>query len=68
MRCGTVKLWNGGRGYGFLKPDDGGVDLFVHISGLSGTTELVPGDLVEFDEGEDERSKRPIAVNVRTAR
>ena len=44
---GTVKNWNAGRGYGFIMPDEGGDDIFVHIrNSLQG--ELVPGEVVEY--------------------
>jgi CspA family cold shock protein len=57
-RCmrGTVKFWNEQRGFGFITPDDGGSDVFVHISaiddGLDGLTE---GQHVEFEEGPSHR-------------
>ena len=48
---GTVKFFNGERGYGFIKPDDGGRDVFVHISAVeqAGLGTLVEGQKVSYD-------------------
>ena len=48
---GTVKFFNGERGYGFIKPDDGGRDVFVHITAVerAGLTGLNEGQKVSFD-------------------
>ena len=49
--AGTVKFFNGERGYGFIKPDDGGRDVFVHISAVerSGMSTLNEGQRVTYD-------------------
>ena len=62
---GTVKFFNVEKGFGFIKPDGGGADVFVHISALQSATSLREGDHVEFDMGADRRSGRPRAENVR---
>ena len=59
MPTGTVKWFNTTKGYGFIAPDDGGKDVFVHISAVerSGLTGLADNQKVEFDlqEGRDGR-------------
>ncbi|MCO6360519.1 CspA family cold shock protein [Roseivirga pacifica] len=58
---GTVKFFNFSKGFGFIKPADGGDDVFVHESGL--TEEIRENDNVEFDT---ERGRKGInAVNVK---
>ena len=51
MPSGTVKWFNPTKGYGFIEPDDGGKDTFVHISALqeAGLEELKEGQKVEFE-------------------
>ena len=51
MPRGTVKFFNVGRGYGFITPEDGGADVFVHYSSIEaeGFKALRQGDLVEYD-------------------
>ncbi|MBC3789449.1 cold-shock protein [Spirosoma utsteinense] len=63
MATGTVKFFNDGKGFGFIKPDDGGEDLFVHVSGT--IDQIQENDKVEFDV---ERGKKGLnAVNVKMA-
>jgi len=61
---GTVKWFNGTKGYGFIAPDDGSKDVFVHFSEIQmeGYKELVEGDRVEF--GVEQSPKGPQAVRV----
>lgn len=51
MPRGTVKFFDVGRGFGFVKPDDGGEDIFVHVSAVAaaGLSAIGEGDVLEFD-------------------
>jgi CspA family cold shock protein len=64
MSQGTVKWFNADKGFGFITPDDGGKDLFVHHSEIkvSGYATLNEGQKVEFEVGEGQ--KGPCANNV----
>lgn len=64
MQKGTVKFYNDQKGYGFIQPDDGGKDVFVHATALerAGIRRLVEGQKVSFDTATDRRSGK-IAVN-----
>ncbi|RLA60840.1 MAG: cold-shock protein [Epsilonproteobacteria bacterium] len=61
METGTVKFFNTEKGFGFITPDNGGKDVFVHITGITGEP-INEGDTVEFEMGEGQ--KGPCAVNV----
>jgi cold shock protein len=69
MPQGTVKTFKKDRGYGFIAPDDGGGDIFVHVSELekTGLSSLAEGQKVTFDVEPDKRTGRPRAVNVHIA-
>src|SRR5271168_1482346 len=56
---GTVKFFNGERGYGFIKPDDGGRDVFVHITAVerAGLKSLIEGQRISFDVEPDKKGK-----------
>jgi CspA family cold shock protein len=68
MTIGTVKFFNEGKGYGFIAPDGGGQDAFVHISALerSGLRSLRENQRVSYDLEEDRRGKMA-AVNIQPA-
>ena len=63
MQNGTVKFYNGQKGFGFIQPDDGGKDVFVHATALerAGMRGLVEGQKVQFDLQQDRRTGK-IAV------
>jgi CspA family cold shock protein len=64
MASGTVKWFNADKGYGFITPDEGGKDLFVHFSAIqsSGYKSLAEGAKVEYEAQEGD--KAPQAANV----
>jgi cold shock protein len=62
---GTVKKWLSERAFGFVKPDLGGVDIFMHIDAWNSDEEPRVGDRVSYETATDARSGRPRAVNVR---
>ena len=64
MTTGTVKFYNDQKGFGFIQPDDGSKDVFVHATALerAGMRGLVEGQKVAFDTAEDRRSGK-VAVN-----
>lgn len=67
MTIGTIKFFNQTRGFGFIKPDDGSKDVFVHISAVerSGLGYLSEGQRIEFEVQAEQRG--PKAVNLRAA-
>ncbi len=69
MTIGTVKFFNTQKGYGFITPEDGGQDVFVHISAVeaSGMSTLADGQKVSFETEPDARGKGPKAVNLAEA-
>jgi cold shock protein len=66
MPVGTVKFYNTTKGFGFIAPDDGSKDVFVHASALeaAGMRGLVEGQKISFDVEEDRRSGKPAAANL----
>jgi len=60
MNNGTVKFFNETKGFGFISPDDGSKDVFVHVSGLN--DDIREGDTVSYEV--EEGKKGPNAVNV----
>ena len=69
MLTGTVKWYNDQKGYGFIQPDNGGKDVFVHATALerAGLRGLVEGQKVSFDTAEDRRSGKIAVNNIQTA-
>ncbi len=66
MTIGTVKFFNTTKGYGFIQPEDGSKDAFVHISALerSGISSLSEGQKVEYELQTDSRSGKQAAENL----
>lgn len=66
MSTGTVKWFNEQKGYGFIQPDDGGKDIFVHISAVqrSGLQGLNDGQKVSYELQADRRTGKMAAVNL----
>lgn len=66
MPRGTTKFFNGAKGFGFIAPDDGGTDIFVHISAVerSGLAGLNEGDQVTFEVERDRKSGKIAAVGL----
>jgi len=69
MAQGIVKWFNTGKGYGFIEPQGGGRDVFVHASALerAGMSSLSDGQAIEFEVERDARSGKDSATNLRTA-
>jgi CspA family cold shock protein len=69
MTTGTVKWFNGQKGFGFIQPNDGGNDVFVHISALerAGLMGLAEGQKVNFDLKEDKMRGKTSAENISLA-
>ena len=62
MNKGTVKFFNDSKGFGFITPEDGGKDVFVHVNGL--TDEIREGDKVSYDTEEGRKGLNAIDVKV----
>jgi CspA family cold shock protein len=69
MSTGTVKWFNDQKGYGFIQPDDGGKDVFVHISAVqrSGLNGLVEGQKISYELETDRRTGKQSAGNLKAA-
>ena len=69
MNTGTVKWFNTTKGFGFIQPQDGSTDVFVHISAVerSGMSSLNEGQKVTYDIMRDKRSGKSSAENLRAA-
>ncbi|WP_431320445.1 cold-shock protein [Rhizobium sp. YTU87027] len=69
MNSGTVKWFNSTKGFGFIQPDDGSTDVFVHISAVerSGLGNLSDGQKITYDLVRDKKSGKNAADNLRAA-
>ncbi|MDG2530052.1 cold-shock protein [Caulobacter endophyticus] len=69
MAIGTVKWFNGTKGFGFIQPEDGGNDVFVHISAVerAGMTTLNEGQKVSYELEQDRRSGKVSAGQLQSA-
>lgn len=69
MAIGTVKFFNTTKGFGFISPDDGGTDVFVHVSAVerAGLSSLTEGQKISFDVVADRRSGKSTADNLQKA-
>ena len=66
MATGTVKFFNEDKGFGFITPENGGTDIFVHVSALQRGGSLREGQQVSYDVGQDRKTGKSKAENVRT--
>ena len=69
MVTGTVKWFNSTKGFGFIQPDDGGSDAFVHISAVerAGMREIVEGQKLSYELEQDRKSGKMSACNLQAA-
>ena len=69
MTTGTVKFYNTQKGFGFIEPDDGSKDVFVHATALerAGMSSLSEGQKVQFDTEVDQRSGKTAVANIKAA-
>jgi CspA family cold shock protein len=69
MNTGIVKFYNAQKGYGFIQPDNGGKDVFVHATALerAGMRSLAEGQKVSFDTREDRRTGKIAVDNIQAA-
>jgi CspA family cold shock protein len=66
MASGTVKWFNGQKGFGFIQPDEGGADVFVHITAVqrSGLESLDEGQKISYEIVQDKRTGKSTADNL----
>lgn len=65
MPTGTVKWFNATKGYGFIRPDDGGNDVFVHVTAVeqAGLRSLVEGQRLNFESETGQRGLKAVALS-----
>ena len=69
MPAGTIKFFNSEKGFGFIQPDGGGRDVFVHVTGLAPDMPIpAEGLRVTFEEGTDRKTGKSKAIDVRMMR
>lgn len=68
MATGTVKWFNTEKGYGFVEPDEGGKDVFIHISAVqrSGMDSLAEGQKISYELATDRRTGKQAADNIQS--
>ncbi|RVL65947.1 cold-shock protein [Sinorhizobium meliloti] len=64
MPTDTVKFFNDDKGFGFITPENGGTDVFVHVSALQRGGSLKEGDKVSYEVGQDRKTGKSKAENV----
>lgn len=66
MTIGTVKFFNSTKGFGFIQPDDGGADVFVHVTAVerAGIPTITEGQKLSFEVVQDKRSGKSAADNL----
>ena len=69
MTTGIVKFFNSTKGFGFIQPDNGGTDVFVHVSAVerAGMRTIVEGQKLSFDVVKDARNGKTAAENLQAA-
>ena len=66
MAIGTVQFFNQDKGYGFIAPENGGTDVFVHVSAVEDAGPPRDGQKVSYDIGQDRKTGKSRAENVRS--
>jgi cold shock protein len=64
MPIGKIKMFNEEKGFGFIKPDDGGNDVFFHVTALREDDEITVGKVVTFEVGADAKTGKSKAISV----
>jgi cold shock protein len=64
MPQGKIKMFNEDKGFGFIRPDDGGTDVFFHVTTLREGDEITVGKVVTFEMGVDPKNGKARAVSV----